>query len=278
MQINEHLDRAMASARGLKEQRIAEATGATQIDTDLHGIIEGFRGDAPVVVLMPAKIDRDESLKAAFIAATAFGCDLIAMTTESWHPAKTDEEDYALYNPVTGERATFEEVKSGKKHVWPPGSMQEVALEHGGLEKGWIVEDLMTVVVTRAGDLASGMQDYKVTRTTNALGITKSSIEWLGEPQILDTLGDAKVAGVIPANMVAFMNEPPLDVHMAQMGISGADFGLTPVQAQAHTDCATVKYLLRMVDYEGAVLLTADSPERREVIERSLGDHPGLIR
>lgn len=273
MQIAEHLTRAIARARGMKEQKVTELTAGEH--TDINAIIEGFRGDSPVVVLMPAQIDRDESLKAAWIAASAFGCDVIAMTTESWHPA----EEYALYNPVSGERASKEKVIAGEEAVpWPAGSMQDVALNHGGLEKGWIVESLNTVVVNRAGDMASGIQDYKINRSTNALGITKSSIEWLGEPQILETSTEGvKLGGIIPVNMVRFMNEPSIDVAISHSGLSGADFGLTPVQTQAHTDCAAVKYLLSRVGYAGAVMLTSDNPERTAVLDSSLGNHPDLI-
>lgn len=273
MKIEDALEHAMKRARELKEDRVKADTEGTLGSADIHGIIEGYRGNSPVVVMMPMRIDRDAALHAVRIAATGFGCDVIAMTTESWHPT----EDYNLYNPITGERKTIEQARKGGG-VWGPGAMQDAAENHGALEKGWMRACLMTMVVNRAGDIASGTVDYQVAHRTTVLGINSSTIEWVGEPLILSTMKEgAQNSGVIPEAMVEFMNEEPADVLIQKAGLTPGLFGLTPQQAQAHTDCAMVKYVLARSGFEGAVMLAADNEERREIIKRSLGEHPGFM-
>lgn len=257
MKLNEIRDKVAAEVRGSKEAWLAKLHKADDM-TDVRNVVHGFRGDRPVVLLMPLRTDRDDTLQAAWVAATAFGCDTIAFTSESWHPTK----EHVEINPYTG-------------RGWnEPLSMQTAADEHNALAEGVLIECLMTTVVNRAGDLTMITQDYKITRTTNALGITRFSVEWPEtENGELDTLTDGvKATGVIPESLVEYMNRPTMHQEMAKAGLTAASFSLTEEQALAHQDCATVKYLVQTGSWTGAILLLADTPARAEVIDRSLGD------
>lgn len=254
MNITDTLDRAVKSARSMKEQKVAAATREDP-STDIHAIVEGWRGKHPAVVIFPKDLGRDESLHAAKIAAIGFGCDVIAMTTEGWRA--TQEKD-----PRTG------------RH-WAPGAMQDAVHNDQGREKGWITEGLTTTVVNRAGDLAWADQGYTVDRKQNALGLVSFDLTWEDEiHRAVHGEDGAQLGGVMIEQVLAYMNEKTMDVLGHEEGIRAEDFGLDYEEARAHMDCALVKNLVR-IGFEGAVLLTADNDVRREIIDKSLKGLPG---
>lgn len=258
MSLHDIAERAAEKARALKEAQVAEAAGEKPESggparTDIRAVIEGFRGTEMVVVMIPARIHRDDALAAARWAALGFECDTIAMTTEAWHPA----EEFTRRNPITGES-------------WGAGEMQQVAESHDGLARGWLVENLSTWVVNRAGDVIDVCQDYRISRSGYGKKTTRYEIEWIGEPMFSDTL-KAQVMGLIPESLVRYMNAPSAGHFLAQAGLSFADFNLDHEEGRAHADCAIVK-ALPVVGFQGAVLLQADTEKRRAIIEESLGD------
>jgi hypothetical protein len=258
--IAELADRIAQQVRENKEHHLGTLHDPND-RTDVRNTVHGFRGEDPVVLLVPNQTDRDKTLVAARVAAVAFGCDTIAFTAESWHPAKEHMDRQPVHRRPWSEKGSH---------------MQIAADEHDALAKGVIIECLSTTVVNRAGDMVLVVQDYEILRHRNALGIVSYGIEW-HEPQVLDsrTTG-ARLEGIIPEALVGFMNEPTLQHTMAKVGLTGQDFGLTEVETQAHQDCATVKFLLRQVGFEGALLLMSDNDKRTEIIDRSLGDAAGI--
>jgi hypothetical protein len=252
-------DAARKIAAYVREEKEGWLRGLNQPGkrTDIPMLVTGYRVDDPVVTIRPSEIDRDIALYAARIAAIGFGCDLLALSTESWHPV----EEHRLKNPYTG-----------KPWGETARSMQQAANEHDALAKGVLVESLFTTVVNRAGDVVSVMQDYRIDVKINALGIARYGIEWLeAEPLVMDSRDEnSQVSGIIPESMIEYMNSPTIQHLLAKFGLSGADFDLNPVQTQAHIDCATVKQLIREHAIEAAIILMSDDPQRTEVIDRSL--------
>ena len=273
MNLHEHLERAAASARRALEDRAQD--NHSPDPTVLRPVVEGWRGDEPVIVLITADASRDEALNAARVAAFAFGCDVLSVTTDTWAPRPGYEE----YNPVTRRRVTKAESMRTGESAWGPGEMQDAVHNHGALEKGWISESLMTVVVNRAGDMAMSFQGYSQVHRRSALGIDSWEIAW--EPPrfpTFDTREDgAQATGVIPETLVALMNAAPLDVLLAKVVGAADRFGVTQEQARAHMDCAAIKVLPR-IGFQGAAMLTTDSEERAAVIEASLRGHGEMWR
>lgn len=252
MKLDELLEQTMARAKDMKEHTVAQA--ATEgWNPDIKMIVEGFRGDRPVIMLMPLDTGRDEVLRAGYAAATMFGCDTLSITHESW---QTGER----LNPLTGKD-------------WEVGDMQDLAENHDGIAKGWIAEALMSYAVNRAGDLVSGFQKF-VMHGDNENGYT---VEWT-ETQVLPAeQSGVQHRGVIPESLVSFMNAPTVMQFMAKAGVTGDTFGLTPVQAQAHSDCAAIKYLPQF-GFRGMAQLMSDEEERSAVIEESLGEQMDWTR
>lgn len=264
----EHLDRAAADARRMMDDRVADWH---EPDPPVYRpVVEGFRGDEPVVVMIPSKVDRDAALHAARIQAVGFGCDVIAVTTDARRPVG----DYIFFNPVTGRRTRREDRES----AWGPGEMQQAALEHGALEKGWLTDTLMTTVVNRAGDMRLVSQDYRTSRRTTALGIVSWEITWAEGLPALDTRdSEAEASGIIPEALVDYMNEVPIDVMMGRLAAAGVDLDVSSEAARAAMDCATIKMLPR-VGFDGAAMLMTDSEERAAVIEASLKGYGEMWR
>lgn len=258
MKIAELRDKVAASIREQKETWLADLTEPDEM-TDVRNIVHGYRGNEPVVMLIPMHTDRDDTLLAARTAAVAFGCDTLSFTSESWHPAP----EHALVNPYTG-----------KSWGSAAHSMQTAVDEHDALAQGVVIECLMTTVVNRAGDLANAFQDYKITQKLNPLlGRASYAIEW-GEPMLDDSTDGSQISeGIVPKSLVAFMNEPTMRQRMARSGVSAADYGINgEVATQAHLDCATVKFLVGSGKFSGGIILLSDDPKRTEIIERSLGE------
>lgn len=249
--LREKCDQAAEMAKGLKDDRVADYHGEDRDEVFLHPIIEGWRGDDWVVTMIPMQVDRDQALRAAWICAQGFGCDSMAFTTDAWSAT-------TRANPVTGK-------------PWGEREMQDVVVNHDGLGKGWITEGLGTHAVNRAGDLAGTYQRFTTMTRRSVLGIVSWSLEWT-ERRTTGLGGEARsrTEGMITDNLVRYMNMTTTGQAMASLGITGRDFGLDDVEAQAHADCAVVK-TLRLAGFEGAVMLRADDDRRQAIIEASLG-------
>lgn len=259
--IREHLDASVRRARAIKEEEAARAR--RRDSTDIRPLVEGWRGDEPVVVLVPQDVDRDQALQAARIEATAFGCDAIAFTTEGW--AATGE--YVDRNPVTGK-------------PWGPGEMQRAVEQHGAREKGWIREGLSTFVVNRAGDMVGRMSFYRVVER-DPRAYRPWAVEWDTEPEEAGRTIDSReegnrATGLVPETLVSYMNETTLDVFVAKVeALLGREgFGLTPTQARAYLDAATIKSLPSL-GWTGAAMLMSDDKERAAVLSESLSGYGG---
>lgn len=256
MKIADVLEEQIRWARERKEGAVAESH-----DTDRPDVppwLTGWRGDHPVISMMPVNGDRNIVLHAAKIMAVAFGCDIVSTNNETWMAVD------AARNPVTGEE-------------WGHGEMEDVALHHDGLAKGWITEAMTLMVVNRAGDMATAILRFTVTPHTNALGITSWSIEWGKEERWTSEETDrGSVMGVIPETLIEFMNEPDLMTQAMQDPIGQQmAAGLSLEEQRAHADCAVIKMLPRF-GFEGAAMLMSDNPERQAVIEDSLAGNPWL--
>lgn len=250
------LDHAVREARRLKEAHVRDTHDPARRATDIAPVVLGWRGSQPVVLLAPARVNRDDALHATRLAAIGFGCDVLSVTTEGWVPANSKR------NPTTGK-------------PWGPGEMQRAVEEEGALEAGWITEALTTNVVNRAGDVLGALLPYRVDRRVSALGITSYDLEWAQQPALSPKNG---WGGLVVDYLVEFMNEPPVDALMAQAGLpSGESYGMSDEEARAHIDCAVVK-TLRRSGFDGAVMLLADSPVRASVIDRSLVGFGGMRR
>jgi hypothetical protein len=255
--IGEIRDLAVRAAREVKTEHVARLTGPDVSDepsaTDIGAMVEGWRAGRPVVRVMLFLAGRDDLYRTAQVVANGFSCDALAVTTESWKALGGDAE----VNPVTGRR-------------WEPGEMQDVAYNHDGVAQGWVVESLTTLVVNRAGDNVGGSQDYRITRQATPLGVARYGIEWVGEV----IQGDGQFRGFIPEMLADIMAMPTVAQLVARSGASGADFGLDDVEAQAHSDAAVVKQMVRS-GFQGGVALISDSPERSAVLDESLRHLPG---
>lgn len=257
--IKEMCERASEMARKAKEDQmsLASANG----DTDISGVVFGFRGNEPVVTMIPMEMSSDTLLHSAAIAAVAFGCDSLALTTEGYHALAP----YYEQSPLTGE-------------MWEHGEMQIAAEEHDAIEKGWLTESLTTMVVNRAGDVYTIISDYKIHRDV-VVDRAPNPPKMIYRVEWTETLEQAPdkgaIMGRVPDVLRDAMNKPTLQQVMLsdEDGSIYREFSeyLSPVQMQAHQDCATVKFLPQL-GWHGAVMLVADSEERAEVIDRSLGE------
>jgi len=239
-------DQVAPLLREIKEEKVRSTHDPDRRKTNIHNVAHGWRGDELVVAIQPSGLSVESALSAARAAAIGFGCDALALTTETYQAVTS-------ISPLTGQR-------------WAPGEMQRAADEHNALETGSVTEALVTLVVNRAEDVTGSNQRYRIHRSVNGLGIVSYSIEWLPERADADGYG-----GRVPRLLVNFMNEVPVDVLVAREGITPDLFGLTAEQALTQVDCATVKALVRS-GFDGAVMLLADNPGRAEIIDKSLGN------
>lgn len=250
MKISEIATFSMNTAREMKEAKVADPEDP---GTDINNMVEGWRTGFPVVLMLPQGEDgksmRDPTLRAAYVAAVAFGCDVLSITQETWHTAG----EHAAINPITG-------------RPWEQGQMEEVVIHHDGLAKGWIIASLLTTVVNRAGDIVGGMSDYEIVTVDGS-----QMVHWLTEVKA----EEASFGGAMADAFIHYMNLPSMQQMMLKEApevVSVFRQGLSPVQMQAHQDCATVKFLaMRPEIYAGSLMLMADSEERAEVLQRSLG-------
>ena len=246
-------EQAMTQARKVKETHVAQARGTEPWATDLPALVQGFRGGEPVVRLMPELIQRDPMLNAVDLAARFYDVDVVATTMETW--GATGE--HVRINPVTGRR-------------WAQYEMQDVAENHDGVARGWLTACLVTMVVDRAGEFTTGIQDYRITRSDSALGVTSYAIEWAGRR----TDDEGRVTGLLRDRLVAAMNAPSMDSVARDLGVTPAAFDLSETAGRAHADAAATRIILRTGVFGGALVLYAGDAERAEILEESLGHLP----
>lgn len=238
------LDLAVNMVRFHKEQRVAEAADAGGEEGDAFTAIHLFRGHEPVsLIIMPP--DRDAQLAVARVATSGFDADMLSIAFETW--AAT-----LKCNPVTNRR-------------WREGEMQDVARNHDGRAKGWIKDVVFVFVVNRAGDFAEASMPYRP---------DADRIHW-DKPTVNYTGGGAE--GFFVDQLKGIMNEVPLNVVAARLGIHPSDFGLDVDRGRDHLDCATVRFLTHEVQQSlnttlGVTLCALPGSARAEIISRSLGD------
>lgn len=255
--IAEKRDDAAERVKRLKASKVAEWHEEGR--PELHPTLVGWRGAEEVVVMISMTVDRDEGLRAAWIAATGFGCDALAVSFDVWGTTER-------VNPVTGK-------------PWGPREMQDVVDHHQGIERGWIDQGLNTLAVNRAGDVAAGWDAYVTHHRVNGLGIHRWELEWGASRRSDPEDGLDQHTGVIVANLLAYMKRPTMQQDMARrLGISGRDFGLDDVEAQAHSDCAVVKAVIGAGVWQGGLMLAGEDPRRWEIIQESLGAYAGWAR
>lgn len=252
MRLKDAVENSVGRIKFMKEAKVAEAR-IREDGTDLVPTVEGWRGNDPVVTMMPDAVDRDAALNAARLVAVGYGCDLIVLTTEGWHPTK----DHVEINPVTG-------------RPWAQGEMQDVVEHHQGMERGIIVEALTITAVNKAGDVIGSVYDYEI--VANPL-TGRLQVKWQ-EPLVADNTEEGTTfGGRIADALVYFMNQENLVQAMLKSGTTGADFGLTDVETMAHADCAVTKSL-QQAGFNGAVMLMSDDPQRAAIIQDSMANGP----
>jgi hypothetical protein len=211
MSITGKRDEIAMLIRETKQEKVRSTHDPDRLHTNIHNVTHGWRGNDLIVAIYPSGLSIDSALNAAKATAVGFGCDALALTTETYQAGTPT-------SPLTGKR-------------WVPGEMQRAADEHGALETGAVIEALVTLVVNRAGDISGVSQQYRVHRSVNALGVTSYDIEWL--PEIADGY---QREGRIVKSLVRFMNDPAVDVHIARIGIDPADYDSE--QTRTHTSTA----------------------------------------
>lgn len=251
--LKEIRESARATARQVKEAAVENAT--TREGTFIRPSVLGYRGNEPVILLISEQVDRDQGLAAVRLAAMGFGCDAVALVTDSWHAS-------TMTNPLTGK-------------VWGPGEMQVAVEQHDGIERGWITEDLTTLVVNRAGDQSFGMDGFRIEQVGYGARTRHFRIEWV--PTEWDGVEADKLDGKVPNALVRAMMETPLDVLAAKAGLSPADFDLDHVEGRAHMDCAVVRVMNATGIWAGAAVLMSNDPTRSEIIDESLSQLPGAM-
>lgn len=261
--LTEKLELAARTIRSVKEQHVATRMKGkrTRAGADLYPTVQAFRGEESVAILTPFKVSRDAALRAAHAAAVGFGADTLAVSTDGWMVAP----EHVDRNPLTG-------------RPWASGDAQDAVENHRGLETGLIIETLSTIVVNRAGDSAGRVQTYRLLPVENATPrIVGWRVEWFDAlaGRVPEDARDAgQWTGIVPDALVAAMQAAPLDVIVHRAGFIAEEFGISAEAARAHMDAAVVKTLPE-VGFEGAVLLTSDSPERTAVLDESLGGDRG---
>ncbi len=192
MKLDEVLDLAVAEARRVKEHVCRKRP------SDIKAMVDVLRGDELIAAVVVGQHERDEILRVFRGCAIGFDADTLALTHESYasatrlpadldHLTEQDEEDIerSRINPLTGQ-------------PWGPGEMQEAAIHHGGLEKGWVHEVLSISCANRAGDIAVTMLPYRY---------ASRHVVW-GER--LDMPAGMRAEGTMPEAMVEAMNTPSL--------------------------------------------------------------------
>lgn len=263
MRIADILERATAAVRTTKENHVRQVKGRPG-HTDIQTFIEFFRGDQMVaLVTMPP--DRDAMLTAALIGASGFGADSLAVSMETWghtaklqSPAPTNPDDIEaaaarVLHPLTGEP-----IKQG--------DLADLALNHDGIAKGWVVEGILTQVLNRAGDTATVLQPYRITGRT---------VEWL--PRDFDTDGTA-VAGRVADALAHAMRADTIEQDMARHGVTFASLGLEAERGRAHADVATVTALRERFGEHALILLAADPGTVRDQVLRERLPRSQIIR
>lgn len=204
----------------LKEHRVAEGQGV-EGDDDLTPMVEVFRGEDLVAMIVAPQVDRDQGLDAARMAAVGFSADKISMVLDA-HVSSSP------INPKTGEE-------------WGPGEMQRACHEDGACQVGLITDTLIIIDHYRSGRHREEMLPYHV-------HADDKTVHWVGAdsadlPRVIDTDNEGEgVDGIIPNAIFDAFKEPVLfDVMKQQLGLEA--FHLTEEQARVHCDCAMAKIL-----------------------------------
>jgi len=105
------------------------------------------RGDDPIGVIIPPRTDTDAGLailKTGQLVVHLLSIDTIVLVSDTYEATIPN-------NPLTGK-------------IWNAGEMEQVALHHNGIEKGWVTDCLTVIVFRRDGHQSSVMMPYSVKR------------------------------------------------------------------------------------------------------------------
>lgn len=245
MNIAEALEVVIASAKHQLEKQALEG----RVYEVAYATIAGWRGHEPIGLARPQAHERDVILHLVRLFAGGFGCDIVATSFDSFMSATPD------LNPHTGKK-------------WEPGQMQDLADNHQGREKGWVLDALMVTVVNRAGDLRVATLPYS---------FVGDQLRW-DEPVIDDPEVDGKMkfTGLVPDKMVEAMMMPTLDVATAGLIPQFFPGETTFEQQRARLDGTLVKMLPKLMgghehgDVQLALFLDPSNRERFDVLRKIL--------
>lgn len=248
---SEVLDELRHIALGQKEKACAKRP------MDIETLLCGFRGN-DLVAFVVCPVDRDRMLMAAGMMAVGMSVDVIGSVFETYTAgydlandpersgqlegldeaeiqAKLKEWGIVVGNPLTGKE-------------WGKNEMQDVADNHGGIEKGWVSEAICLSAVNRAGDVALATLKYHY--------VGGRYLSWEDPIQNFDTgNGDGQaLGGFVFDEMRRFMNLPAVSVTMPP------DFPLD----EDDRDVATAQWLTR----KGFTVLLAASRDQKYRISK----------
>jgi hypothetical protein len=212
VRISDYLQHSLASARRTKEWTCRKHPA------DIHPYVGIYRADEQVAVVTLQHHQRDEILTTARVCAVGFDADVLGITFETYI---ADHKNTDGINPVTGRR-------------WGPNEMQDVAINHGGVEKGWVSEALTISVANRAGDIGMISLPFRYSGKYLVFG------ESTGD--LISTDRENAVSGLMPDALRQAMLRPSSAVEMPDFErIDRADRDiLTTMMLRSKLDCAVL--------------------------------------
>lgn len=133
------LELVIKVARQNKEGQASGGPYGTEMPTTLMM----FRGTEHVATVIPeGGPDRDKMIRCASLAASGFSADILGLAFETFLTK------YRC-NPRTNRR-------------WGPNEMQDLATNHEGREKGWVIDAVQVMAYNRAGDCRGRNMAYRV--------------------------------------------------------------------------------------------------------------------
>ena len=226
-----------------KVQRFTAAREGRGRD-DMTPMVEFYRGDKPVSVVIAARVDRDLALDAIAIGVPGFDADRVVFCLDTHQSIG----EAGMIDPRTGE-------------PWAPGAMQEACDEQGYCDTGLIVDAITVHEAFRDGHFRMRSLPYRVDKATGGLTwLDEYGFDLDGEGEVID--------GLIPAAVRAAFERPTLADAARSLR---EDFGLTEEEAIDHNDCAVAKVLMTNIACI-ASLYAPPGSQREGIIRKSFED------
>ncbi len=189
MQITDYLERALDTAKDIKESACRDRPD------DIRPHVCAYRGEDLVAIITLRDHMRDEILNLCGYSAFGFDADVISLVYETY--VATSSRGGASFDPLFGKNPFTRE-------RWKPGDMQDLAKNHGGIEKGWVSESLSVSAVNRAGDVAMRSQNFHY---------ENKKLVWDEDTGIITNGGGEEEAvghltGLMPERLKAYMALP----------------------------------------------------------------------